>query len=565
MRLQTIVLVWTGMLSAVCPADDQPTNDIRAQRQQFQAQELMTSRSGGWIFPPGTTPRIIWRDVDEIRRLAGDASFRVRWFDAQLNEFPEPNSPGRWIAWIEGQAPNGTPLRRALTFYAFSPDIAKGSAPDLSVAFPEFPGPNAPATWREHQAEFTRLGSELLTQSLISSEKGAILIAGIVESKPLGRPARYVESASVAHDNHHLALKLKLLGLQSKVRMLQPPRLRTKPAAVLHAGSLADAGVRSDAKSRIDAICQAWADDTGEPFVTLVARRGVILTHQAYGRDSSGEPISTDYRCWVASITKTVTALMFSQFVDQQLIALDAPLSAVFPDYPQDDAHVPTFRQCFNHTSGITGHGDFGGVRNPHLENIILNGIDVNRPNATYSYSGMGFEVAAKAMEIVAGKSAVRIYDEHLFRPLGFGDVVLGNASSDGEFTARELAILAQWVANRGSYGELEFIAPETFEQLLPRPLNVADRGYVEDEGLGIHWVRHRKAGAARDSKRTEDLLFGPRTLGHGSFSSCVFVVDPDQQLVITQARRQSGPRHAEWSAKFFQTIADVISADDAP
>ena len=159
---------------------------------------------------------------------------------------------------------------------------------------------------------------------------------------------------------------------------------------------------------------------------------------------------------------------------------------------------MPTFRQCFNHTSGLAGHGDFGGMRNPHLENVILNGIDVNEPNVKYAYSGLGFELAAKAMELVAGKSAVRLYDEHLFRPLGFGDVPIGNASSDGEFTARELAILAQWVANRGSYGPWEFIAPQTFDQLLPEPLRVPDHGFVEDEGLGLHWIRHVKPGAPR-------------------------------------------------------------------
>jgi CubicO group peptidase (beta-lactamase class C family) len=167
--------------------------------------------------------------------------------------------------------------------------------------------------------------------------------------------------------------------------------------------------------------------------------------------------------------------------------------------------------------------------------------------------------LAAKAMELLAGKSASRLYEEHFFRPLGFQGVVMGNASSDGEFTALELGTLAQWVANGGSYGPWEFIAPETFARLLPEPLRVADRGSVAEEGIGLHWVRHRKPGASPNSLRPEDLLFSPRTVGHGSFSGCIFVVDPERQLVITQVRKNSGARGAEWSARFFQTIAAAI------
>jgi CubicO group peptidase (beta-lactamase class C family) len=543
------------------PKTQQEAKRIQEQRQQFQIQELIAAKPSAWLFKPGETPRVAWRDADEVRRLGFDGPLRVRWFDAKLNESAAPAGPGRWLAWIEGTAPSGTPLRRAMTFFGLPKDFLSGFAPDLTVAFPHFPGPNAPASWREHQAELTRSTGDLVLHALLESDKAAILMAGLAESKPLGRPARFVESAAVLNDDYHLALKLKVQGLQHRVCPLQPPRQRATPATVLRKGTLHEAGMKSDAKTRIDAICRAWAKDTGEPFVTLVARRGVIVTHEAFGKDKGGKPVARDYRCWVASITKTVTALLFSRFVDQGLVALDDPLSAVFPDYPKNDPHVPTFRQCFNHTSGLSGHGDFGGMRNPHLENIVLNAIDVNQPGARYAYCGLGFELAAKAMEILAGKSAVRVYDEGLFRPLGFGDVTIGNASSDGEFTAMELGILAQWVANRGSYGPLEFISPQTFEKLMPEPVRVADRGYTEDEGMGIHWVRHLKPGTPRGSKRPEDLLFSPRTLGHGSFSGCVFVVDPDQQLIITQVRKQSGPRSAEWSAKFFQTIAAAVKA----
>ncbi len=577
---RNVMLIWvvclTGFhaghgLAQVAPLpkaeDASSTSEAEAkrkqeERRQFQSQELLTAKPGTWIFQPGETPRIVWRDLEGVRCLGCDGRLRVRWFDAKLQEFPAPREPGRWLAWIEGRAPNGTPLRRSMTFFAPPKDLLSSYVPDLTAAFPDFPGPEAPAVLREHQAEITRAASDMLLRTLADSEKVAILMAGLAEAKPLGRPARFIESAGVVNDGYHLELKIRLQGLQDRVRSLQPPRRRDVPATTLHEGSPAEAGVSPDAKARIDEVCRGWAEDTGEPMVTLVARRGVIVTHEAFGRDAGGQPIGRDYRCWVASITKTVTALLFSQFLDQRRIELDDPLSVVFPDYPEGDPHVPTFRQCFNHTSGLSGHGDWGGMRNPHLENIILNGIDVNEPNVRYAYSGLGFELAAKAMELLAGNPAVRLYHEHLFQPLGFGDVPIGNASSDGEFTAMELAILAQWIANRGSYGDWEFIAPQTFDRLLPEPLRVPERGYVEDEGIGLHWIRHVKAGAPRDSKRAEDLLFSPRTIGHGSFSGCILVIDPEQQLVVTQVRKESGERSAEWSARLFQAIAAAVKND---
>jgi hypothetical protein len=52
--------------------------------------------------------------------------------------------------------------------------------------------------------------------------------------------------------------------------------------------------------------------------------------------------------------------------------------------------------------------------------------------------------------------------------------------------------------------------------------------------------------------------------IGYGTLNGCVLMIDLDQQLVITQVRRHTGPRYAEWSAKFYQTIADAIKPGDA-
>jgi CubicO group peptidase (beta-lactamase class C family) len=479
------------------------------QRRRFQGQELITARPFSFIFNPGDPPRIVWRDLDDVRTLGADGRLRVRWFDAGLNEIANPAKPGRWAALIEGKAPNGTPVRRAMTLFCRPPSFLLYFPPDPSEGLAYLPGPIARDVWMEHQDEFTRLSKDALLRALNDTEGGAILLAGLSSAKPLGRKPLSTETAAVLDDDFHLAVKLKALGLQERIRPLKPPRKRATPAPALRDGTPSEAGMRPDAAATIRRVCAAWANDSKEPFTTLVARHGVIVLHEAFGRDEAGRPLDLDYRSDVASITKSSTAILFSQFVDQGLIGLDDSVATVFPDYPKASADVPTFRQCLTHTSGLSGHGDWGGVRNPHLENIILNGIDVNEPGKAYNYSGMGFDLTAKATEILTGKSALRLYRDHLFQPLGMGDVPMENASAGGRFTARELATLAQWLANQGSYGELEFITPETFARLLPEPLSRRFPGVKEEEGIGMHWMRHIKPGAKPDSTNPIDLILG--------------------------------------------------------
>jgi CubicO group peptidase (beta-lactamase class C family) len=151
------------------------------------------------------------------------------------------------------------------------------------------------------------------------------------------------------------------MGIDAPRKPLQPPRKNLTPAPIIRPGSTKESGVPTHAKSAIDTFCQQWAESTKEPFVTLVAKNGVIITHASFGIDSRGKSLDLDYRCWVASITKTMTAILFSQFVDQGLIELDWTLDRVFPDYPANVSYVPTFRQLLNHTSGLSGRSSDNG------------------------------------------------------------------------------------------------------------------------------------------------------------------------------------------------------------
>jgi CubicO group peptidase (beta-lactamase class C family) len=559
----------TGWLAAAEPAAGQtappaevwPTPSLeerRQERRQFQDQELTTARPLTRVFTPGEPPRIVWRDVDEVRRLGGAGKPRVRWFDADLNEVAVPNHPGRWAAWVEDRAPNGTPVRRLLAFYARPKDFLAYLPPSLPVA--PLPGPIPPEIWTQRREEIERFFGRLLL-SMNDTEAGAILLAGLTEPQAAASPDL---TAQASHEEFQFRLKMKVQGLSGLARDLPPPRTAPRPAPVLRAGSPREARVATDAKERLDRVLEAWAADTNEPLVTLVARHGVIITHLAAGRDPQGHPIDLDYQAGVASITKTATALLFSRFLEAGFVQLDDSIGRVFPDYPADRTRVPSFRECLTHMSGFSGHGDWGGARNAHLDNLLLNGIDANRPGTAYTYSGTGFEAVALAMQVLSGRSFTQLYRQHLLEPLGMDHARIEDASAGAHFCALDLAKIAQWLVNRGSYGDHQFVSEQTFQQLLPEDLSHRYPGVTREvEGIGMHWMYDRKPGANAGSKAPEDLILSPQTLGHGSLSSCILRADLDNALVVVQIRRQAGPRFAEWQTRFLQTVAAVLHPKD--
>lgn len=556
---------WPGV--ATRPTKRQAEQErLAADRRKFQEQQLIAAQAFGYFFSPGETPRVVWRDADEVRRLGCTKPLRVRWFDADLNETTTLTRPGRWGAWIEGGAPNGTPLRRSMTFFCRPPGFFLFWPPDIKKPLSFSMGFGGPPQWQTHQDEIAKLSQERLLWGLNDNEAGAALVAGLCEIQAAGGGGETTDSASRRSDDYNLALKLKAQGLTDRVRPLAPPRRREQGAApVLREGTPAEAGMRPDAKEKIDAVCRAWEADTTEPMVTLVARRGVVVTHEAFGKDKDGRPIGRDYRADVASITKFITSMLFSRFLDQGLIGLDDSVAKVFPDYPRNSRHVPTFRQLFTHTSGLTGHGEFGGAKNPNFENVVLSGIDALEPGKAYIYSGQGFELAVKAMELVSGKSMGRLYEDDLFRPLGIGGLPMDGVAAGARPTAWELGVLAQYLANRGSYGDLELASSATLDAMLPEPLGNRYPGIVEGEGIGQHWMNDlRSTETLEVAKPAGGTYFSARTLGHGSLSQCILRVDLEQQLVVIQIRKTGHPRNGEWSARFFQAIADAIVDDPA-
>src|SRR3989304_2584318 len=90
-----LTICMVGRVDSRCRAQPQPASvsattsstsksnseSLRVQRRQFQAQELITAAPNTWIFNPGDPPQIVWRDIEEVRRLGFDGPLRVRWYN----------------------------------------------------------------------------------------------------------------------------------------------------------------------------------------------------------------------------------------------------------------------------------------------------------------------------------------------------------------------------------------------------------------------------------------------------------------------------------------------------
>lgn len=196
----------------------------------------------------------------------------------------------------------------------------------------------------------------------------------------------------------------------------------------------------------LSVVRHAVEDDEIPGAVVLVARRGRILLHQAYGfRDlERTKPLRIDSLFRMASNSKAVTAAGIMLLVEDGRLDLDAPVGTYLPAFQLESWRPVTLRHLLTHTSGVRIKPLFltplmkKSPQHPQAPDLRL---EVNRfakmapevpAGTTYSYNNAGFNMLAAVIEEVAGS-----YQDHLrmrlYEPLGMRDSC--NHESDADIS----------------------------------------------------------------------------------------------------------------------------------
>lgn len=537
----------------------------------LQNMTIVPKNRWGYLFEAGSTPQVTWSNPQLIKAITGSDEIQVRWFDNSLQEVSSFEEPGRYLAYAQVCLPDGRILRRSETFYTIPPDshpwrddtrlvLYKRSrpwwhpwrgAPRAEMDF--IPGLGFDqGTWEANQTMLAPWAGKAFFEFLESDPYGPVLLSYLAESGRYTHLPAVAQTPEIVDAEIHLELKRFLLGRNVTRKPLLPPQPALSPGTQLRTGSPQEAGFADDAPQRIRDLCNRWYNDSGEPFAVLIAGNGVVFFHEAFGRNANGNPVTVDTPMFMASITKCMSGLLLAQFVDQELIDIDDPVGRFLPDFPTEGEKAITFRHCFTHTTGLTGHYEFGGMHNPWLENAIALGLAELPVGKVHEYNGMGYDLAGKAMEMAAGKSAFRLMHENLYQPLGMTHTVLDDMATCSTSTPMDIARLGQLILNGGTYGDKQYFSPETMKRLLPCDLNPYFPAIQKNWGIGMTWM-NTEDPEAQATRRPH--LLSSLVVGHGAASSAVFRVDLENNVLVVQTRNQAGSNYDKYLLEFLKTI----------
>lgn len=143
-------------------------------------------------------------------------------------------------------------------------------------------------------------------------------------------------------------------------------------------------------------------------------------------------PLTTDTPQVIGSVTKTFTAALVLQLVDEGRLRLDDPLGRYLPQTARIAAGV-TVRQLLSHTSGVADlyeplHASL--VAQPGREwtpGAVLSRIGPAwfKPGAAWGYSNTNYVLLGLLIERITGRPAAEELTSRLFAPLGLDETRL--------------------------------------------------------------------------------------------------------------------------------------------
>lgn len=259
--------------------------------------------------------------------------------------------------------------------------------------------------------------------------------------------------------------------------------------------------VAAEVAADLERALGAWAGVPGHRGVTAsVAWPDGALWSGAAGLAAPDEPIRPEHLIGVASITKTMTAAVVLQLVDEGVLRLDDPLSRWLPPIEHVDPAI-TLRQLLNHTNGLGNYTlspalgaalDADPTR-PFSADELLTFIGAPRfaPGERTEYTNTSFLLLGRVAEAATGRPIVELYRQRLWTPLELHGVFMPGVEEPPGPVAT--------AAGRGGV-----FAPLDFPALLS--IGQAAFGLYADAATVARWGRALFAGAVVSAERQAEM-----------------------------------------------------------
>lgn len=201
-------------------------------------------------------------------------------------------------------------------------------------------------------------------------------------------------------------------------------------------------GLSVESKQRLHTFLQSSVDDGLVPGgIVILVQGGETVFRQSFGyrdlRKKLPFELSTPFRA--ASLSKSILSSLVVAMASEGLLDLDQPIDEVLVDArklvqrgPPTVQRAPTLRECLHHTAGFIADGQPGGrpwVRFRGQNLTLAEAVEIeltyplaSRPGTKFAYSGIGYDIAGRIIEIKTGQWLDEVLQERLCGPLGMTD-----------------------------------------------------------------------------------------------------------------------------------------------
>ena len=323
--------------------------------------------------------------------------------------------------------------------------------------------------------------------------------------------------------------------------------------------------------------------------VTLIATRDKVLHLEAAGfADIAAKtPMQTDAICWIASMTKPITATAVMMLQEEGKLSVDDPVAKYLPELgnlktADGKSAKLTLSHLLTHTSGmpeVTGEQ----YKTAHsLADVIPFYVGKPlqfEPGSKWQYCQSGIISLGRIVEIVSGESFPAFLQKRLFDPLGMKDTTFylsseqfsrlamtyrrtqakleeepldfrGRLPTDhdrypapngGLFsTAPDYARFCRMILNQGTLDGRRYLKPESVKLMTSVQTGDLKTGFTPGNGWGLGWCVVRQPQGIT-------AMFSAGTFGHGGAYGTQAWIDPVKQIVyVLMFQRSNFPTNAD-------------------